>query len=771
MDRKTALTILGATENDSLTALLDAYQREKAALDRLTGPDLAPDMQAKITQTRAQLEEAWASLQPRPAATPAAPVVRSRGLTGLKWAVAAVATFAVAGGFWWFRSEQAKMDNAREVARLREAAPEAVDQAREQLRSLAPLREAAASLKAEAEHAGQDPAVPAPERAWRAERSRLFEAFLARIEQGAGGVDPDQAAKAIEESLQQGDNASAAETLASLKALKLPDEEERAKVRRELYAAPLATFSATQAEYVLLLSANEPDLATEVMATLREAALAAAGREKPDLATLTPVFVLSNLMPPGEATLVKLRESLPVLNYIENPTAETMPLVEQLVAADAGGKTDEVLELAAALREHGAKARAPLKRIQGAASLTAARTARAGGKFDDTARRQQEAGEHLLAEAAGAGDKAAIPPLARWLYDTNRKDEAIPWLEQAVADGHHELKSALLDAYLYSRDDARRARAYPLLQAVVAAEPKNGAALERLATAIEFGTGVPANPPHALELYRQAAQLGDESAVVDVFRCLLRGVGTREDPAAAFNYVRPLIARREAALSHDTCAAIYRLAWEKPETDETYDGYRITLMVRLAQSRPADFGPVALASARATAAGTSVKQHQLAAEYLRQLAAVNISGADHFRDVLLTERDCPRCGGRGELAESRDCEDCGGSGRIGCGQCGGTGYTESLQAQRCPNCNGAGVIYQESAPYQYRCNRCGGSGQLGMQTVQQRCDRCGGRGKIACDRCGGRGELRGTGECPECRGAGKWRWVEREGAIPEFQNG
>jgi TPR repeat protein len=787
MDRKTALKILGATENDSLATLLEAYRREKVILDRLTGPDVTPEMQAKITETRAQLEEAWANLQLTPAKAPvtvkAAPapkptptsapakVARPGGLTGLKWVMAAVAMFALVGGFIWFRGEQEKKQQAAEVARLREAAPEAVEQARQQLQGLVPLREAAARLKTEAEHAREDASVPVAERTWREERSKFFDAFLARVDPAAGRVDPDGAAAAIEESLQQGDVATAAQAMEQLKAFKVPDEAALATARREAYLNPLAALSATQADYFQLLAVADPDLATEVMANVRQAALAAANTPNPSLEALTPVFVLSNLVPPLDETLVKVRESLPVLNYIENPTAETMPLVDQIVAADAGGKTDEVLKLAAALHERGAKARASLQRIEGAAWLTLAKAARAEGKFDDTARRQQEAGEKLLTAAAGAGDKAAVPLLGRWLYDTKRKDAAIPWLEQAVAAGHNELKGPLLDAYLYSRDDQVRARAYPLLQAAVEAEPKNGAALERLATAIEFGTGVAANPGRALELYRQAAQLGDESAVVDVFRCLVRGVGTREDPAAAFNYIRPLIARKTPALSHDTCAAIYRLAWEKPQTDETYDGYRITLMIRLAQSRPADFGPMALGSARATAAGTSVKQHQLAAEFFRQLADVNVFGAEHFRDVLLTERDCPRCDGRGQVAESRDCEDCGGAGRIGCGQCGGTGYTETLQAQRCPNCNGAGMIYQQTAPYQYRCNRCGGTGQLGMQTVQQRCDRCGGRGKIVCDRCGGRGQLNGTGECPECHGAGKWRWVERDGAIPEFQNG
>ena len=80
-------------------------------------------------------------------------------------------------------------------------------------------------------------------------------------------------------------------------------------------------------------------------------------------------------------------------------------------------------------------------------------------------------------------------------------------------------------------------------------------------------------------------------------------------------------------------------------------------------------------------------------------------------------RNCPDCGGRGELRGS--CSECHGQGQI-----------------KCVNCDGRGTLSSQTGAERIKCNVCHGGRKV-------RCDRCGGSGKLPenCSTCGGCGQM------------------------------
>jgi hypothetical protein len=72
-----------------------------------------------------------------------------------------------------------------------------------------------------------------------------------------------------------------------------------------------------------------------------------------------------------------------------------------------------------------------------------------------------------------------------------------------------------------------------------------------------------------------------------------------------------------------------------------------------------------------------------------------------------TSRDCPQCGGRGQVA----CYSCHGRGVLPCPGCGGNGM---VGFERCPRCGGAATVtcdYCSGASY-LTCVLCHGSGKV-----------------------------------------------------------
>jgi TPR repeat protein len=673
--------------------------------------------------------------EPSPAgAEPAAgAVVRSRWLLPkLPLLIGAIGLGAAVGGGTWFKHRvdaraEAELQAIRsEVADLTAAADDYYARVRSLREQAAEFRGAAARLDDERSAA------------WARERSRDFDALVARLDRSADEAKFAQMKSAILSACEQRDLQNARELLLKIPELRFPSSARFRELQAELYLKPLVEFSRQNPAAYRELGRHEPAAAREDVAALRQELVAS------DLDTLTPQSMLklelySAVAPPGDPLAEDWASLAAAAEYFDQPDSATLAAWRRAQRAIRREDWDTAVAQMQSILRTTVRTRLPFRAAYARTLLR--------NRPEDRA-----AAYPFMQEAAAAGDAAA----RSWLVDEELRQgnptQALRWLESGVLAGDATAVMPLLRLYAEPKEKLPRdaAREAGVLQRVLVAPDAPPLAAMLLARLYEEGNGVGASSGQALAYYRRAAERNHVPAMTALARCFLRGRGTAVDKDQAVAWAARAY---EAGEREESLPLLLELMQNDPEraagaVQELFEHEQVGGPSGFANEKI--YGP-SIAQLQ-SALGRYYDQKGMFAQAARLYAQSGRRdpAAKARHAALTTGRPCETCHGTGKLHSWVSCPTCDGRGTVVCHVCDGRGYTFVPGTPPCTTCGGSGTLVQNGR--RLACGACGGTGKGKGSVVRKDCTVCT-QGREPCHDCTG-GRIRVTKECPDCHGTG-----------------
>lgn len=581
-------------------------------------------------------------------------------------------------------------------------------------------------------------ATAEPERSWRREQARLFEALVEEVEKRTDENSFLAGCAEVAELCDRELVDAARGRLRRLPELKFPSEQVFETMRANTYARPLAQFSRQNPGFYRLLKEHEPEIARADFEDLRKA-LARVGPGAMTAQAMLGFDLFAAVAPPDDPLLADWQTLASAEDFFESPDEETLGRWRRAQAAVRAKDLPTAVAEMQAIARSTVRMRQPFRAAFGRAILR--------NKPDDVAEAYP-----FLQEAAAAGDKEARAWVSTQDVAAGRLAEARGWLEAQVAEGEAEAVGALLKIYATRSDTLRRdaARERGMLEKIVATREAPAEAAMLLARNYEEKPEEEGALAKALGFYLRAADAGHPPAWLEVARCSLEGKGTAVDPAGAAMWAGRAFAGGERERSVPMLLELMRRFPDRAATQiqSLFDVEHIAEPGGYTELQ-VHVGGVAQLQLELARYFDRKKMYADAARFYGNSGARNAEVQKRVAE-LTTAHACESCGGAGKVQTTPECAACAGSGRISCGVCSGRGYSMVPDVPACPTCAGAGGLVQEGRAV--ACATCTGTGKGKATVTRKPCPACS-AGKVDCAACES-GRLKVTSECPRCRGKG-----------------
>lgn len=586
--------------------------------------------------------------------------------------------------------------------------------------------------------AGADGSAAEAVKSWARERSRHFDALVARIDRSADEAAFARSSGEIEAACARGDVAGARDRLLSLPQVNFPSAAKFRELQSEYYLKPLAEISRQNPAYYRAFLQQEPDAARDDIARLKQE-LADAAMDAVTPQSIMKLELYSAVAPKDDPLVEDFASLVSAADYFDNPDAATLASWRRTQrAVRAEDWPTATAEMQSILRST-VRTRQPYRAAYGRAILR--------NKPDDTA-----AAYPFMEEAAGAGDAMARAWVVQEDLAQGRTAQALRWLEVAATAGEKTSVPKLLELYALPRatlprDDSREAG---VLQRIVVAPDAPPLASMLLARLYEEGSGVPASPAKAFECYKRAAEKKHVPAWPEVARRYLRGDGAAQDFDQARDWACRAFAAGEKENALPILLELMNAAPERtaPSVQAMFDEEQVAAVAGFEDTRIGGPSMAQLQVQLARYFDQKGNYGQAAKFYER---SGNRDPAVVRRRVeLTTVRPCEACAGAGKVKHSVPCPTCDGKGTVLCPACDGRGYSFAPGSPPCSTCAGSGKVNQDGRIF--ACSTCGGTGKGKSSVIKQTCTHCA-QGRTACRECTG-GRIVTMKECPDCHGSG-----------------
>jgi TPR repeat protein len=675
----------------------------------------------------------------RPASAPVAAAARRvvLGFGVREIGIGALALAVLTAGGMWLRGHY--RHNTAELTDVQQQIAAKADALEVYRDRIAALRWNSTQMRAWAESQSAEPL-----RTWARERAHRFEAFVARLDQENQARDFEVARKDIEARSAQGDLAGAKAELAQLPMMMFPGPTDLARLRHDLYEAPLAQFSRQNPDYYRAFRQHEPDAAKADEAQLR-AEITRGGSDAVTPQLMLKVDLLAAVNGPDDPVVAEWAALASAMDYFDNPDPATIEhwrrAQKALKTQDWQSATSEMQSIVVSKVRTRQMFRAAFGRV-----LLKSRP-------DDPT-----AAYPFLAEAAATGDKQARAWVAQEDYKQRRFAAAKHWAESAVADGDNTTLPLLLKIYDQHADETPHdpEREATLLERVSDRPDAPAEASLLLGKMYERGDPPGSTKTKALACYNRAAAKGSANGHAEVARCAFHGIGTPENPDQALDEACQAFTGGEREQSVPILIELMRRAPEHAANaiERLFAQETVTNAAPYTETTIVEGPGVSQLKGLLAAYFDRVGKFNSAARFY---AGARDAAASQRRMELTAMHVCETCGGVGKIQVSVPCPTCGGTGKQICSFCAGTGFIFVPGTPPCPTCGGAGTMVQDNKVV--TCATCGGTGKGKGSVIRKDCSHCE-HGYIRCTQCTN-GAIKVTKDCPDCHGHGKWSLTER----------
>ena len=369
----------------------------------------------------------------------------------------------------WFK-RQADLRQQAEVQAITAEIVGLKNQATQYHERMANLRWNAAKVRAVADAEGAEPL-----KSWLRERSRKFDEFVDRIDQGGAEATFTRVAGEIDDLCRAGKVVDARKETLQLVAPKFPSAADFRELQQEFYIQPLAQFSRANPAYYRAFQTYETEAAKNDVAALRTQ-LATSNMDAITPQSLVMLELLSAVAAPDDPLLADLSSAASAADYFDNPDVATRRNWREATQAMRRSDWPTAFARMQSISLTTVRTRQPFRAAYGRAMLK--------NRPDDSA-----AAYPFMQEAAAAGDAEARSWVAQEDLAKGRFTDALRWLEASVAAGDVTAVPQLVKVYAMDRQAVPRdlVREAGFLQRIVISAGRTSTELDAVGAAVRGG--------------------------------------------------------------------------------------------------------------------------------------------------------------------------------------------------------------------------------------------------------------------------------------------